>query len=184
MTTPATTPENDDWGALSSLPGNPLMWVLILSEVLVFGALLAGFAGLRIFDPASYATGQAALDPLLGGINTLILVTSGLCAAMALHGRPRRWLGAAMGLGVVFLVLKGVEYGDKISAGMGMESSQFATLYYLTTGFHAAHVVMGIILLGIAVWRSTPALLETVTAFWHMVDLIWVLIYPILYLIP
>ncbi|MGC2856545.1 cytochrome c oxidase subunit 3 family protein [Novispirillum sp. DQ9] len=194
MTTTTSEADADDWGVLSSLPGNPLMWVLILSEILVFGALLAGFAGTRLIDPAAHAQGQAALDPILGGVNTLVLVTSGLFMALAVraraqdHGggglRPARlWAAAAMVLGAVFLAVKAVEYADKAAMGIGMETSGFFTLYYLTTGFHAAHVVMGLVVLALVSWRCSLENLETGAAFWHMVDLVWVLIYPVVYLI-
>lgn len=178
------------WGALSSLPGNPIMWVLIISELLIFGAFLGGFAGARILEPAVFADSQGRLDGLAGGLNTLVLVTSGLFAALAVHARAagaipraRLWLGGAGALGVVFLAVKGVEYADKAAHGIGLETNTFFTLYYLMTGFHAMHVVMGLIVLGIVAWKCSLENLETGAAFWHMVDLIWVLIYPIVYLI-
>lgn len=181
---------SDDWGALSALPGNPLMWVLIGSELLVFGALLGGFAAVRVLDPAAFAADQARLDAIMGGLNTLVLVTSGLFAALAVRAShlgaaaaARGWLTGAMALGLVFLVVKVVEYAAKAEAGIGLETSAFFTLYYLTTGFHAAHVVMGLVLLTIALWRPAAGVTETVAAFWHMVDLVWVLIYPLVYLI-
>jgi nitric oxide reductase NorE protein len=182
--------EEDDWGVLSALPGNPLMWVLILSEMLVFGALLGGFAATRLIDPQSYAAGQAALDPIMGGLNTLVLVSSGLFIALAVRARvdgsvrgARLWSAGAMGLGAVFLIVKGIEYADKAAAGIGVETSGFFTLYYLTTGFHAAHVIMGLIVLGLVSWKCSVENLETGAAFWHMVDLVWVLIYPVVYLV-
>lgn len=186
----AVDAETDDWGALSTLPGNPLMWVLILSEMLVFGALLAGFAAVRLIDPAASAAGQAALDPIMGGLNTIVLVTSGLFIALAVRARvdnrvrpARLWSAAAMVLGVVFLAVKAVEYADKAALGIGMETSDFFTLYYLTTGFHAAHVIAGLVVLGLVSWKCTVENLETGAAFWHMIDLVWVLIYPVVYLI-
>lgn len=186
----AVETETDDWGALSALPGNPLMWVLILSEMLVFGALLAGFAAMHLIDPAGHAAGQAALDPIMGGLNTIVLVTSGLFIALAVRAcvdgqiRPARlWSAAAMVLGVVFLAVKAVEYADKAALGIGMETSNFFTLYYLTTGFHAAHVIAGLVVLGLVSWKCTVENLETGAAFWHMIDLVWVLIYPVVYLI-
>lgn len=180
----------EGWGALSSLPGNPIMWVLIISEVLVFGAFLAGFAGARVLEPTVFADSQTKLDPLAGGLNTLVLVTSGLLAALAVHARAagsvpraRLWMAGAGVLGLVFLAVKLVEYADKAAQGIGLETNTFFTLYYLMTGFHALHVVMGLIILGIVAWNCTQENLETGAAFWHMVDLIWVLIYPVIYLI-
>lgn len=182
--------EEDAWGALSSLPGNPIMWVLIISELLIFGAFLAGFAGARLLEPQVFADSQARLDRMAGGINTLVLVTSGLCAALAVEARARDrlraarlWLAGAGWLGLVFLGVKIGEYADKAGQGLVIETNTFFTLYYLMTGFHALHVVMGLIILGIVAWKCSPENLETGVAFWHMVDLVWVLIYPVIYLI-
>jgi nitric oxide reductase NorE protein len=180
----ATTNE-DDWGVLSDLPGNPLMWVLIIGELLVFGALLVGFAVARLLHPAMFHAGQASLNLVLGGINTLVLITSGYCAARAVQRaeRARPWLAAAMGLGVCFLAIKGVEYADKAAHGYGIETDTFFTLFYLLTGFHAMHVVMGIIVLGIVGWKNSAENLETGAAFWHMVDLVWLILFPLVYLL-
>ena len=179
-----------DWGVLTHLPGNPLMWILIIGELLVFGALLIGFAVARLLHPAMFRAGQAGLSVMLGGTNTLVLVTSGYCAARAVQmrmtagvGPSRPWLLTAMGLGVCFLAIKGVEYADKAAHGYGIETDTFYTLYYLLTGFHALHVVMGIIVLGIVAWNNTVENLETGAAFWHMVDLVWLLLFPLVYLL-
>ncbi|MEX3007835.1 cytochrome c oxidase subunit 3 family protein [Hoeflea sp. TYP-13] len=176
--------------ALSQLPGDLMMWVLIVSELLVFGAGLAAFLSVRITDPAGFAAAQDHLDRAAGGINTAVLITSGLCAALAARlstagnrVEARLWLGAAAGLGGVFLWVKAIEYIDKASAGIGTETHPFFTFYYLLTGFHAAHVVAGIIILALAAWRDSPRNIETGTAFWHMVDLVWVLLFPVIYLL-
>ncbi|CAO3381649.1 cytochrome c oxidase subunit 3 family protein [Azospirillum argentinense] len=180
--------EAADWGPLSSLPGNPMMWILILGELAVFGAMFIGFAVARALDPATFDASQAQLDRLLGGVNTMVLVTSGWLVAVAVRrrvsGRSHRaaMLGA-MALGGVFLAIKAVEYGDKIGRGLTLETNSFFQLYYLLTGFHAMHVAAGIIILGIVTWWDSLENLETGAAFWHMVDLIWVLLYPIVYLL-
>lgn len=185
-----TAGEEADWGPLSGLPGNPMMWVLIVSEVLVFGAFFLGYTGARVLDPDGFAAAQQTADRVLGGINTIVLVLSGLFAALAVkaadHGRTRAvrgHLGAAMLLGGGFLAVKVVDYADKIAAGHGMEEHSWFMLYYLMTGFHALHVVAGIGILAFVAWQAGREAVETGVAFWHMVDLIWVLIYPIVYLI-
>jgi len=190
--TPAIAPAQpaSDWGPLSRLPGNPLMWVLIASELLVFGVALAGYAGARAVDPAGFAAAQDQLDRLAGTINTAVLLTSGLFAALAVEaakggakGRVRVLLAIAAALGVVFLVVKGFEYAGEIAGGNGLETPGFFQLYFLITGFHALHVVAGIIVLGIvALWPSVENI-ETGTAFWHMVDLVWVIVFPCIYLL-
>ena len=179
-----------DWSVLSDLPGNPLMWVLIIGELLVFGALLLGFAVARLLHPAMFQAGQASLNVGLAGVNTLVLITSGYCAARAVRARSlmavrpsRLWLVAAMGLGGCFLVIKGIEYADKAAHGWGIDTNTFFTLFYLLTGFHALHVVAGIIVLGIVAWNNTVENLETGAAFWHMIDLVWLLLFPLVYLL-
>ena len=180
--------EDDGWGPLDGLPGNPMMWILILGELAVFGALLTGFSIASLLDREAFARSQEHLHVALGGLNTVVLIASGWLAAVALdrerRGRSGRiMLGAAMGLGAVFLAVKGIEYADLFEAGYGLEGDRFFTLYFLITGFHALHVVAGIVILGlVAIWRSEENV-ETGTAFWHMVDLVWLLVFPIVYLV-
>ncbi len=175
---------------LDELPGELLMWVLIVSELLVFGAGLAAFLAVRVTDPAGFAEAQAHLHRTGAALNTLVLVTSGFLAARALHLRldarrtaARLHLLAAMMLGAVFLVIKGAEYADKAAQGIGAETHPFFMFYYLLTGFHAAHVLAGIVILGlVAIWDDAHNI-ETGAAFWHMVDLVWVLLFPVIYLL-
>ncbi len=177
------------WGPLSALPGNPLMWVLIGSELAVFGLALLGYAGARARNPQSFLDAQNVLDRLAATINTALLLTSGLFAALATDaakiGRrksARTFLGAAGALGIAFLSVKGWEYAGEIAAGADMDTP-FFTLYFLVTGFHALHVVLGLIILAIVAKSASPAAVETGTAFWHMVDLIWVVVFPCFYLL-
>ncbi|OEJ63781.1 cytochrome c oxidase subunit 3 family protein [Magnetovibrio blakemorei] len=181
---------NSGWGPLSSLPGNPIMWVLIWSELLVFGAALSGFAVARMLDVQTFDASQAHLDRFFGALNTMVLLTSGLCAALAVRVRSdgnssasRWWMVYAILIGSVFLYVKIIEYGDKLDAGFDIETNTFFTLYYLITGFHFFHVIMGLIILAIVAWKNSLENLETGAAFWHMVDLIWVLVYPVIYLV-
>ncbi len=187
--TDTTVPAADSWGVLSSLPGNPIMWVLIISELVVFGAFLLGFAGARALHPALFHAGQAELDVRLGGLNTAILVTSGWFAARAVQARrrgkrgaARRWLAGAGLLGACFLAVKATEWAGEAAHGHGLDGDTFFTLFYLMTGFHAAHVVMGLVVLAIVGVHDSVENLETGTAFWHMVDLIWIILFPTLYL--
>jgi nitric oxide reductase NorE protein len=179
-----------DWGVLGELPGDLMMWVLIVSELLVFGAALIAFLAVRFTDPAGFAADQSLLDRTAGAANTVVLVTSGLSAALAVCARERGarreargWLVAASILGIVFLVVKGAEYWGKASLGVGIETSPFFTFYYLITGFHAAHVLAGIVILALVVVWDGLHNMETAVAFWHMVDLVWVLLFPIIYLL-
>lgn len=178
-----------DPGSDRGLPGNILIWILIVSEFLVFVAALAGFAGARILAPDVFRAGVSHLSPLAGSVNTAILLTSGLCAALALEasdsGRKRlasRWLAAAALIGAGFVVVKILEYAAKIRLGLTIDTDNFFTLYYLITGFHLAHVIFGVLLfLLVAVWPSRDNV-RSVTMFWHLVDLIWVMVFPVIYL--
>lgn len=172
------------------LPGELLMWVLILSEIAVFGAGLLAFLAVRLTDPAGFAEAQTHLHRTGAAANTLILVTSGWLAALAsraaLAGQTRRLRGllaVAILLGGAFLVLKGTEYADLFAQGIGTETHAFFTFSFLLTGFHAAHVLAGMILLALVGWLATPRAVETGAAFWHMVDLVWVLLFPVVYLL-
>ena len=167
------------------LPGELMMWVLIFSELAVFGAGLAIFLILRVFDPDGFAEAQLALLPSLAGINTIVLITSGYLAALALlrPDRARPFLVLAALLGVVFLVLKGAEFQHKSSLGITFETHDFFMFYYLLTGFHAAHVLAGVGILLLVAWTRVPSHIQTGAAFWHMVDLVWVLLFPVVYLL-
>jgi nitric oxide reductase NorE protein len=171
-----------------NLPGDLMMWVLIVSELLVFGAGLVAFLAIRLTDPAGFAEAQSHLHRAGAGLGTVLLVTSGWLAAMAVHSaarvaRCRLFLAGAIILGAAFMGLKGQEWADLFSQGISFESHAFFTFSFLLTGFHAAHVIAGILLLALAAIRPAPATLEVVAAFWHMVDLVWVLLFPVVYLL-
>ncbi len=179
-----------DAALIDELPGELLMWVLIISELLVFGAGLVAFMGVRLTDPAGFAEAQSHLYRTGAALNTAVLVTSGFLAAKALQWRQvaRRTtarlalIGAAL-LGVLFLIIKGAEYAGKAGQGISYESHPFFLFYYLLTGFHAAHVLAGVCILLLVAWRDDPRNIEAGAQFWHMVDLVWVLLFPVIYLL-
>jgi nitric oxide reductase NorE protein len=177
-------------GPFAGLPGHPMMWILIASELLAFGGALIAFSGARIADPRGFAQAQDHLDRLVGLLNVLVLITSGLFAALAVEAtrqrmiaRARLLLAAAGAVGLVFLAFKAREYGQHIAEGFTIDSGGFFTLYYLITGFHALHAVLGLIILAVVAARPTLVNVETGAAFWHMVDLVWILVFPIVYLV-
>lgn len=181
---------DSDWGVLGELPGDLMMWVLIVSELLVFGGALLAFLAVRIGNVATFDADQALLDQTAGAVNTIVLVTSGFCAAMAAAARDaerretaRRWIYGAMMLGIIFLAVKAVEYWSKAALGIGIESSAFFMFYYLVTGFHALHVAAGIAILGAVCRFDSKRNIATAASFWHMVDLVWVLLFPAIYLL-
>lgn len=175
---------------IDDLPGELILWILIASEVLVFAAGLSAMVAMGLRDPQGFAAAQGHLDGRLAALNTVILVTSGLFAALAerdaaagLRARARLGLGLAGLGGLMFLALKAVEYARDIRAGLGMDGNPFYTFYYLLTGFHAAHVIAGVAVLALVAVRARPAPVQAGAMFWHMVDLVWVLILPVIYLI-
>ncbi|HHW32815.1 MAG TPA: cytochrome c oxidase subunit 3 family protein [Paracoccus solventivorans] len=175
------------------LPGELIMWVLIVSELAVFGAALLIFLVLRLGDPQGFAESQAQLHRLSAGINTMVLVSSGFAAALAARAAEtgtagarravRRLLAVAILLGGVFLLLKGVEYADAARRGLGLEAHVFFTFYWLLTLFHAAHVLAGMVILAIVSIRANADAVEASAQFWHMVDLVWVILFPVIYLL-
>jgi nitric oxide reductase NorE protein len=190
MSTADCEQQGTGWGILEDLPGDPMIWVLIFSELVAFGLFLGTFVVARAIHPAVFAAGQAALDSKLAGLNTLVLVTSGWAAARATKSAragekrtSRRWLLVAMALGGVFIAIKLTEYAEEIGRGIGLETSPFFTLYFLLTGFHLLHVCLGIIILAVVCHRAEISGVETGAAFWHMVDLVWIVMFPILYLV-
>lgn len=182
--------EDEPDSVLAELPGEFMMWVLIASELLIFGAGLLACLGVRIANPAQFAADQALLNQTAAAVNTLVLVTSGFCAAAAVRARTagrrgtaRRWLLAAGSLGIMFLAVKAFEYWSKAALGIGIETSPFFTFYFLITGFHALHVVAGVALLALVSWADSVRNMEAAVAFWHLVDLVWVLLFPIIYVL-
>jgi cytochrome c oxidase subunit 3 len=185
------------------------MFVFLASEVMLFGGLFAAISVDRIGHPRAAAEAAAHLKLWLGTANTAILLTSSLLVALAAlaarHGRRRPTaaclLGAAV-LGVAFLAVKGVEYRleylDGLMPGFGPQSplqdrpaTLFIALYFVGTGLHALHVAVGVgLLAGIGAAAAVKRLwlpqrattIELVGLYWHLVDVIWVFLFPLLYL--
>jgi len=175
-----------------------IIWVFIFMELLAFGLAFIVFAVMRAKSLAVFESSQAELNQALALVNTIVLVTSGYCVVLAngCHDRGKdrdavRWLGGAIALGAVFVIIKLVEYEDKIAHGLTTGVNQFFDFYWLLTAFHLFHVLLGILVLAYMtrkIAKNEPFAaedfnLKTGSAFWHMCDLIWVLLFPILYLI-
>ena len=183
--------ETEPQSLLEELPGDLMIWVLIISELLVFGAGLLAFLAVRAGELGLFAASQDHLNRVAGAVNTMVLVTSGFMAAMAARAAgnsenlraTRGWLMGAMALGTLFMAIKGLEYAEKFHAGIGIETNDFFTFYYLLTGFHAAHVLAGLVIFALLFWRPKKQLVEAGAQFWHMVDLVWLLLFPIIYLL-
>jgi len=180
----------------SHLPGGPDIWVFVLGDMLIFSCYFMAyvFQG-RAKYAEVFAQSQPLLSQSLGILNTLLLLTSSLfvalCVAAARVGErrsARRFveLGGACGLG--FLALKSFEWSGKLRAGLTIGTNPFFTHYYVMTGVHVLHVLIGLVFL-LLIRRElsgpTPPrirLLEAGGAYWHMVDFLWFLIFALLYL--
>jgi len=176
-------------------PGGILMWILIFLELITFGAALIVLVINSKDDPEIFHQSRLTLNASFGAINTVFLLTSGFFMATTVHQfkinnlqKASFYLNLTMLGGLLFLLLKGLEYYLKIDAGYTIGYNTFYTFYWLLTGFHVIHVIVGLVILlfmqsGI---NKSKALIEDVeasAAFWHMCDLIWLLLFPVIYLI-
>ena len=184
------------------------MWLFILSELLLFGGMFILYSAYRYKNPVDFHHASRELEVLLGTFNTVILLTSSLSMAASVSALQRGQnklsmvlLMATMALGLFFLVNKGFEWGTKIEHGIYPNSPAllarakgevlFFGLYYVMTGLHGLHVLVGIcILCGMLIWISKNKLnqmrfvpLENAGLYWHLVDIIWIFLYPLFYLI-
>lgn len=159
-----------------------LLWILVWSELAVFGVLLGAFLILGVLNPPALALLHAQLDLPLAGAATATLLGSGFFAARAASGRQPRWNLATAGIGgFAFVALKLVAYSHEFPALAAVES-RLVELYFLITGFHLAHVLFVAAIIFAVAWRPTPLRTATVATIWHAVDLVWILILPVIYL--
>ena len=180
-------------------PGGALVWMIVFLELLTFGIGLIVFLRCKAAEPQVFRDGHAGLGQVLAFVNTLLLLTGGWLMADALDRvRARRvsdalrGIGLAAAFGLLFLLAKGGEYASKLGQGLDLHHDTFHTLYWLLTGFHYLHVVVAIILLLAMAWglrhgecTEEHALnIEGSAVFWHLCDLIWLLLMPVVYLLP
>lgn len=172
------------------------MWIIIFLELITFGMALVAFVYYGSDDLTVFHQSRMELNSIYGTINTLFLLSSGFFIANAVHSFKEKEIKKssvffkwAMLGGVLFLILKSVEYYHKIESGISLETNMFYTFYWLLTGFHFIHVIVGLVVLGWIhhgmIQKDSQTQLEDVeagAAFWHMCDLIWLLLFPILYL--
>ena len=185
------------------------MWAFLVQEVMFFGGLFTVYLVYRSLYPEAFHAGSAHLPVALGTLNTAILVTSSFFAAWAVNAAQRgrtqvvvRSLLTTLGLGLCFLGVKAVEYGDHFAEGIypgsyyrfeelpGAGPRAFFTLYFFMTVLHAAHVIGGLTALAVLAYQRTGARaasarfvsLELGVLYWHLVDVIWIFLWPLLYL--
>ena len=184
------------------------MWLFILSELLLFGGMFILYSAYRYKNPVDFHHASRELEVLLGTFNTIILLTSSLSMAAsisALRGGQRNLsmvlLIATVALGLLFLINKGFEWGTKIEHGIYPNSPAllarakgevlFFGLYYVMTGLHGLHVLVGLcIICGMSMLIAKDKInqmrfipLENAGLYWHLVDIIWIFLYPLFYLI-
>ena len=180
------------------LPGVDGVWVFIGADSVIFAILFLSFMQDRLKDPALFEASRQTLNRNLGGIDTLILLTSSWSVALAVQAmkrdlvdrEPLLLLGGAL-TGLMFVVSKSIEYFEKFTHGINPGTNPFFMWYFTLTGIHLIHVVVGTSLLTY-LWvrsrrgtydhlhKSAP---ESVASYWHLVDLLWIVLFPLLYLI-
>jgi len=181
------------------LPGDLAMWFFILAELAVFGILILAFAVAQALQRDVFQAGRQALDASIGLGLTLCLLTAGGCAALAVarmragrgRGGAAALLLAALAFASGYVALKLGEYHHLAGSGLGLEHDTFFTLYWILTGFHFLHVLLGMAILGWMAWRCRAGAygpgrctgMESGALYWHMVDLVWVLLFPVVYLL-
>jgi len=186
------------------------MWFFLAQEMLFFGGLFVTYLLFRWRDPTAFAAGSHELDILLGGFNTVVLIGSSLTMAMAVHSaqtdKQRQLVGylvATGALGLVFLVVKYFEYSAKwhhhlipgaafhFAEPIGGRAELFFSLYFAMTGMHALHMVIGVAVLAWILARARTGEfgaryynpVECFGLYWHFVDIVWIFLFPLLYLI-
>jgi cytochrome c oxidase subunit 3 len=186
------------------------MWLFLITEVMFFGGLFLAYMLYRVWYPEAWAEGSYQLNLTLGAINTVVLIGSSLTMALAVRAAQtglRRatvvWLILTMVLGLTFLVIKYFEYAEKFEhhhvPGLsfsfpGAHAPQvqiYFALYFLMTGLHATHMLIGFGLLSVIAWMAhkgrfsprwyTPV--ELSGLYWHFVDIVWIFLFPLLYLV-
>jgi cytochrome c oxidase subunit 3 len=185
------------------------MWLFIFTELLLFGGLFIVYSIYRYLNPEAFHLAAEELNTTIGAINTVLLLVSSMTIAMSTTTLQLKKKGATLALlavttliGLIFLVNKYFEWGTKFDHGIWPGSEHllndfsqgeilFFGLYFVMTGLHALHIVIGLIIILVAAWQvhkgtvneNRAALLENSGLYWHLVDLIWIFLFPLFYLI-
>ena len=174
------------------------IWIFIFADMCVFALYFGVYAWARTGNLEMYAKGQASLNIFIGSLNTVLLLVSSYWIASGLHawrakniGRCVRYIKLTMMGGFGFLVAKTFEYVEKFNDDYTIITNEFYSYYFAFTGFHLVHVVIGLCLLGFVLKSmkdtsteySELTHLETASLYWHMVDLLWVVLFALFYLV-
>jgi cytochrome c oxidase subunit III len=196
MEIPYTTEVRPDTGLTNPKLG---IWLFLASEVMLFGSLFSSYALLRI-GAASWPDQSSVLNVPLATLNTVILISSSVTMVLAwaaLKGqrldRYKLYMGLTFLAGVGFLIVKTIEYREKFDHGLFPSTNNFLGLYFTMTGLHAIHVIGGMIVNayflgpGTKMWKTDPERftnrIEVAGIYWHFVDLVWIFLFPVFYLL-
>jgi nitric oxide reductase NorE protein len=176
------------------LPGDVHMWVMVLGDLIIFGAYFIIFMVYRAMKPHEFLMSQQHLSINIGVLNTLVLLASSWFIARSVQAARAGDHDVALRLtyfgglcGVAFIAIKAYEWSTKIAQGYTISSNDFFMFYYMLTGVHLFHVSLGLLILGITVRelrnprRRRPLMVESGATYWHMVDLLWIVIFALLY---
>lgn len=178
-------------------PGGILMWIVIFLELITFSMALIAMVLYSKQEPAVFHNSRMLLNTTFGAVNTIFLLTSGFFMAQSVlyfkkkEVETSKWfLKLTMLGGILFLGLKSIEYFNKLEEGLTIGYNTFFSFYWMLTLFHVIHVIVGLVILifihaGLNNKKSETNVedFEASAAFWHMCDLIWLLLFPIIYLI-
>ena len=194
MNIPYTVEERPDTGLTNGKLG---IWLFLASEVMLFGALFSTYILLRV---GAVEWPHHELNVPLGAINTVILISSSVTMVMAWAtlkmnqwGKHRLYLALTVVLAIVFLVNKYFEYADHFAKGEGPAHTTFLAIYFTMTGLHGLHIIGGVIVMlyflgpGAGLYKKNPEQftnrIEYTGLYWHFVDLVWIFLFPVLYLL-
>ncbi|GAO35215.1 cytochrome C oxidase [Sulfuricella sp. T08] len=179
-------------------PGDLAIWFFIFAELLAFGIFFLSYAFARAHNVELFNESQQHLNRESGAVNTVVLITSSYFVVRAVaairEGLSRQcahWLAGAIGLGGVFLVIKLFEFHAKFSAGISLSTNTFYMFYLSLTIFHFMHVILGMVILAAVMLKARRGGysaehhtgVETGASYWHMVDLLWIILFPLVYVI-
>lgn len=179
-------------------PGDLAIWFFIFAELLAFGVFFVAYAFARAHNVELFNESQQHLNIASGAINTLVLITSSYFMVRAVAAIKQnlphecvRWIGAAIGFGGIFLVIKLFEFHAKFAVGISLSTNTFFMFYLSLTIFHFMHVILGMVILTAVMLKARAGGysadnhtgVETGASYWHMVDLLWIILFPLVYVI-
>jgi nitric oxide reductase NorE protein len=182
----------------NNLPGDFAIWIFIFAEMLAFGVLFVSYAFTRAQNVELFNESQLTLNQTLGAINTMVLITSSYFVVRSVSAIKQglakncaHWLTGAFLLGAVFVSIKIVEFNAKFAADITMSTNSFYMFYLSLTFFHFMHVLMGMVILVVIIFKARQGGysaqdyvgVETGASFWHMVDFLWIILFPLIYII-